>query len=107
MCSSTTGTPGVTWARHSTPAPLQRSAGTLAANVGIRLSLRQTASTALPVSEETGRWNEVGPRYGVEVLGPPLAVLQAGQTVRLHSIYQSSHAADDVMGIMLGYVNPS
>jgi hypothetical protein len=39
--------------------------------------------------------------------GDPLAVLQAGQTVRLHSIYDSPHAADDVMGIMLGYINPS
>ena len=36
-----------------------------------------------------------------------LAVLRAGQTVRLHSIYNSSHAADDVMGIMLGYIRPS
>jgi hypothetical protein len=27
--------------------------------------------------------------------------------VRLHSQYNSTHAADDVMGIMLGYINPS
>jgi hypothetical protein len=27
--------------------------------------------------------------------------------VRLHSEYNSTHAADDVMGIMLGYINPS
>ncbi|HZN19815.1 MAG TPA: hypothetical protein VFB84_16770 [Micromonosporaceae bacterium] len=39
--------------------------------------------------------------------GDPLAVLAQGQTVRLHSMYQSSHAADDVMGIMIGYINPS
>jgi hypothetical protein len=39
--------------------------------------------------------------------GDPLATMKAGQTVRLHSMYQSSHAADDVMGIMLGYINPS
>jgi hypothetical protein len=39
--------------------------------------------------------------------GDPLAVIQAGQTVRLHSIYNSSHPADDVMGIMLGYVRPA
>ena len=39
--------------------------------------------------------------------GDPLATVTAGQTVRLHSEYQSSHAADDVMGIMLGYINPS
>ncbi|KQT89128.1 hypothetical protein ASG49_15015 [Marmoricola sp. Leaf446] len=25
-----------------------------------------------PVPQEIGRWNEVGPRYGLEVLGPPL-----------------------------------
>jgi hypothetical protein len=36
----------------------------------------------------------------------PLATLVAGETVRLHSKYQSTHAADDVMGIMLMYVNP-
>jgi hypothetical protein len=39
--------------------------------------------------------------------GDPLAVIQAGQTVRLHSIYNSSHPADDVMGIMLAYVRPA
>jgi len=30
-----------------------------------------------------------------------------GETVRLHSEYQSGHAADDVMGIMLLYVKPA
>jgi Stress up-regulated Nod 19 len=35
----------------------------------------------------------------------PVARVQAGQIVRLHSQYQSSHAADDVMGIMLAYIN--
>jgi hypothetical protein len=39
--------------------------------------------------------------------GDPLAALRSGETVRLHSIYDSPHAADDVMGIMLGYINPS
>jgi hypothetical protein len=39
--------------------------------------------------------------------GDPLAVVKQGETVRLHSMYQSSHAADDVMGIMLGYIHPS
>jgi hypothetical protein len=39
--------------------------------------------------------------------GDPLAVLKQGEGVRLHSMYQSSHPADDVMGIMLGYVHPS
>ena len=26
----------------------------------------------LPMEEEIARWNEVGPRYGLEVVGPPL-----------------------------------
>ena len=39
--------------------------------------------------------------------GDPLATLRTGQVVRLHSEYQSSHPADDVMGIMLGYIQPS
>jgi hypothetical protein len=39
--------------------------------------------------------------------GDPLAVVKQGETVRLHSMYQSSHPADDVMGIMLGYINLS
>jgi Stress up-regulated Nod 19 len=39
--------------------------------------------------------------------GDPLATLRQGDRVRLHSVYQSSHAADDVMGIMLGYIHPS
>lgn len=25
-----------------------------------------------PTAEEIGRWNEVGPRYGLEVVGPPI-----------------------------------
>ena len=37
----------------------------------------------------------------------PVATIREGQTVRLHSQYQSSHAADDVMGIMLLYVHPT
>ena len=28
----------------------------------------------LSMAEEIGRWNEVGPRYGLEVVGPPLPV---------------------------------
>jgi len=40
-------------------------------------------------------------------VGDPLAVVAQGQTVRLHSMYQSSHPADDVMGIMLGYISPA
>ena len=32
--------------------------------------------------------------------------LKAGQTVRLHSEYDSTHPADDVMGIMLMYIDP-
>jgi hypothetical protein len=37
----------------------------------------------------------------------PVAIIARGETVRLHSMYQSAHAADDVMGIMLLYVNPT
>jgi hypothetical protein len=39
--------------------------------------------------------------------GTPLDRLHTGDLVRLHSIYQSTHPADDVMGIMLMYVRPS
>jgi hypothetical protein len=39
--------------------------------------------------------------------GDPLVVIKSGEIVRLHSEYNSSHAANDVMGIMLGYINPS
>jgi Stress up-regulated Nod 19 len=39
-------------------------------------------------------------------VGDPIAVVQQGDVVRLHSMYQSSHPADDVMGIMLGYIHP-
>jgi hypothetical protein len=39
-------------------------------------------------------------------VGDPLAVIQQGQIVRLHSMDQSLHPANDVMGIMLAYVNP-
>jgi hypothetical protein len=36
--------------------------------------------------------------------GDPLATVKEGDVVRLHSMYQSSHPADDVMGIMLAYI---
>lgn len=39
--------------------------------------------------------------------GDPLARVSQGQVVRLHSEYNSTHPADDVMGIMLGYIQPS
>ncbi|HEX6256322.1 MAG TPA: hypothetical protein VFZ70_10995 [Euzebyales bacterium] len=39
--------------------------------------------------------------------GDPLAVVKSGQVVRLHSMYDSPQPADDVMGIMLAYINPN
>jgi hypothetical protein len=39
--------------------------------------------------------------------GDPVATLRQGDVVRLHSEYNSTHAADDVMGIMLGYIHRS
>jgi hypothetical protein len=39
--------------------------------------------------------------------GDPLARLGSGNLVRLHSIYNSTHPADDVMGIMFLYINPA
>jgi hypothetical protein len=39
--------------------------------------------------------------------GDPIAQVRQGELVRLHSMYQSTHPADDVMGIMLLYVNPA
>jgi hypothetical protein len=37
-------------------------------------------------------------------VGDPLARIHAGDTIRLHSIYDTDHAQNDVMGIMLAYV---
>jgi hypothetical protein len=37
--------------------------------------------------------------------GDPVARLRAGDVVRLHSIYNSSHATDGVMGLMIGYIH--
>jgi hypothetical protein len=37
-------------------------------------------------------------------VGDPVAIVQGGQTVTIHSVYDSPHAADDVMGIMLAYI---
>jgi Stress up-regulated Nod 19 len=39
--------------------------------------------------------------------GNPVAIVRQGQTVRLHSMYDSPFAANDVMGIMLLYINPT
>lgn len=33
---------------------------------------RLPGDDGLPMAEEIARWNEVGPRYGLEVLGPPI-----------------------------------
>src|SRR5215204_1269604 len=38
--------------------------------------------------------------------GDPVASVRQGEVVRLHSMYNSAHPADDVMGIMLAYINP-
>ena len=34
--------------------------------------LRLPGEDGLPMAEEIARWNEVGPRYGLEVVGPPI-----------------------------------
>jgi quercetin dioxygenase-like cupin family protein len=34
--------------------------------------LRLPGEDGLPMAEEVARWNEVGPRYGLEVVGPPI-----------------------------------
>ena len=34
---------------------------------------RLPAGDGLPLDEEIGRWNEVGPRYGLSVVGPPIS----------------------------------
>lgn len=33
---------------------------------------RLPGADGLPMAEEIARWNEVGPRYGLEVVGPPI-----------------------------------
>jgi hypothetical protein len=38
-------------------------------------------------------------------VGTPLGALRSGEVVRLHSEYNSPHPADDVMGIMLGFIH--
>jgi quercetin dioxygenase-like cupin family protein len=35
-------------------------------------AMRLPGSDGLAMAEEIARWNEVGPRYGLEVVGPPL-----------------------------------
>jgi quercetin dioxygenase-like cupin family protein len=41
--------------------------------VGIpALERRLPGEDGLPMAEEISRWNEVGPRYGLSVVGPPL-----------------------------------
>ena len=35
-------------------------------------AMRLPGPDGLPMAEEIARWNEVGPRYGLEVVGPPL-----------------------------------
>lgn len=41
--------------------------------VGIPATERRLpGADGLPMAEEIARWNEVGPRYGLQVVGPPL-----------------------------------
>jgi hypothetical protein len=63
---------------------------------------------------DTGLFDKPGPRvypfrrnWDSACTGDPIARLRQGELVRLHSMYQSSHPADDVMGVMLLYVNPA
>jgi quercetin dioxygenase-like cupin family protein len=35
-------------------------------------AMRLPGDDGLPMAEEIARWNEVGPRYGLEVVGPPI-----------------------------------
>jgi Stress up-regulated Nod 19 len=39
--------------------------------------------------------------------GDPLARVREGETVRLHSMYESAEGADDVMAIILLYIRPT
>jgi hypothetical protein len=59
-------------------------------------------------SEATLDPNDVHSVLAMETCtGDPLARVRQGDIVRLHSEYNSTHPADDVMGIMLGYIHPS
>ncbi|MGN6302556.1 MAG: cupin domain-containing protein [Angustibacter sp.] len=41
--------------------------------VGVPASERRLPGTdGRPLAEEIGRWNEIGPRYGLQVVGPPI-----------------------------------
>ena len=42
--------------------------------VGVPAAQRRLPDGAgRPIGEEIARWNEIGPRYGLQVLGPPIA----------------------------------
>jgi hypothetical protein len=57
-------------------------------------------STATPDPNDLHRVLAMG-----TCVGDPITTVTAGEIVRLHSEYQSAHAAHDVMGIMLAYIN--
>ncbi|KQX69980.1 hypothetical protein ASD06_03025 [Angustibacter sp. Root456] len=41
--------------------------------VGVPATERRLPGTdGRPPAEEIGRWNEIGPRYGLQVVGPPI-----------------------------------
>ena len=41
--------------------------------VGVRaMEMRLPGEDGRSFDEEVARWNEVGPRYGLEVVGPPI-----------------------------------
>ncbi len=64
-----TGTTPVRFLGLTTPGDLMA----LYDEVGIPATERRLpGSDGLPMGEEIARWNEVGPRYGLQVVGPPI-----------------------------------
>ncbi|MBA3530206.1 MAG: hypothetical protein H0T91_13020, partial [Propionibacteriaceae bacterium] len=64
-----TGTTPVRFLGLIAPAGLMR----LYDEVGMpALERRLPGSDGLSIEEEIPRWNEIGPRYGIQVVGPPI-----------------------------------
>jgi len=71
---------------------------------GVRVSTTNESAGGQEICTSLAHPDDMGEIMQMDVCtGSPLATVHQGDILRLHSVYSSNVARDDVMGIMLGY----
>ena len=97
--------------RVSVPGRVVTVAGHLH-DFGMRIDLTNESRGGALICRSTATMDEMGGDHGLLramslCVGDPLATIATGETLRLHSMYESPTPRTDVMGIMLAYVRPT